>query len=241
MSGAQVDVLLIGVGGIGAPCAIALAEHGVRSIALVDEDAIEISNLHRQILFAETDVGGDKIATTKRALEERYPSIRIEGTRGRALPSTVEALATRARVIVDATDNFPSRFLLADACYLAGTPIVHAAAIRWSATVIATGAMGKPCYRCLFEDLPGGDAPDCSTAGVIGPVCGVSGAIAADRAIALLEGDTSVLGSITTYDGRSDRLRVVRVPARADCPLCGSCQIANLDPHRYVAAVCSAL
>src|SRR6185295_13146508 len=135
---------------------------------------------------------------------------------------------------IDATDNFASRFLLADACALAGVPVVHAAAVRWSATVMAVAPRGRPCYRCLFEDLPEGDAPDCATAGVVGPVCGVAGALAADRALRVLAGDASVYGSIATFDGLRDALRSVPVRARRGCPLCGDAPaVVNLDPMRY--------
>src|SRR6185369_1029852 len=160
----------------------------------------ELSNLHRQILFSDEDVGRPKIEAFAAAIERRFPATRVELHRGRALPDTAAAVLAGAAVVVDATDNFASRFLLADACALAGVPVVHAAAVRWQATVLAVSAAGRPCYRCLFEDVPRGDAPDCATAGVAGPVCGVAGALAADRALSVLRGDASVYGAITTFD-----------------------------------------
>ena len=114
-----------------------------------------------------------------------------------------------------------SRFLLADACALAGVAVVHAAAIRWNATVLTVGASARPCYRCLFEEPPAEGAPDCATAGVAGPVCGVSGAIAADRALRLLAGDTTAASVMVTFDGLRDRLRAIPIPPRRTCPLCG--------------------
>lgn len=234
------ELLLIGAGGIGAPAAIALAEAGLRSLRVVDEDRVELSNLHRQILFGEADVGRPKIEAFAAALARRAPSLVVQPFAGRAVPSTVAALVASARVVIDATDNFASRFLLADACRLAGVPVVHAAAVRWQATVMAAAPEGRPCYRCLFEDLPTGDAPDCASAGVVGPVCGVAGALAADRALRILAGDAGAFGSITTYDGRRDLLRSVPVRARAACPLCGSARaILDLDGRRYLAAACA--
>jgi molybdopterin/thiamine biosynthesis adenylyltransferase len=104
---------------------------------------------------------------------------------------------------------------------------------------MAVSAGGRPCYRCLFEDVPGGDAPDCATAGVAGPLCGVAGALAADRALRLLAGDPSVIGSIVTYDGKGDLLRQVAVRARPACSLCGDAPaILDLDPARYVPRTC---
>ncbi len=234
------DVLLIGAGGIGAPAAIALAEAGLRSLRVVDEDRVELSNLHRQILFGEGDVGRPKIEAFADALGRRAPDLVVSAFAGRALPSTVAGLVSSASVVIDATDNFASRFLIADACRLAAVPVVHAAAVRWQATVIAASPDGKPCYRCLFEDLPAGDAPDCASAGVVGPVCGVAGALAADRALRVLAGDASAFGAITTYDGLRDVLRSVAVRARAGCLLCGGARaILDLDARRYVAAACA--
>jgi molybdopterin/thiamine biosynthesis adenylyltransferase len=229
-------ILLVGAGGIGAPAAIALGAAGARRLTVIDDDRVELSNLHRQILFGDADVGRPKLEAFADRLGRRFPALAIETIAGRALPGSVLALVSAASIVIDATDNFPSRFLLADACALAGVPVVHAAAVRWHATVLAVSAGGRPCYRCLFEDLPQGDAPDCATAGVAGPVCGVAGAIAADAALRLLGGDGRVLGRIVTYDGRRDRLRAVPVAARPGCPLCGARPaITSLDASTYAA------
>ena len=250
-------VVLIGAGGIGAPAAIALLAGGVRRITVVDDDTVEVSNLHRQILFTEADVGRSKLDAFAEALEQRAaffsmgpqaapnpgapsaPDLMVTRVPGRALPLTVAAIVADAAVVIDATDNFASRFLLADACALAKVPVVHAAAVRWHATVLAVPASGRPCYRCLFEDVPRGDAPDCATAGVVGPVCGVAGAIAADRALRILAGDASAYGHIVTYDGRRDALRSVPVPARPSCALCGAAPaIHGILASRYLAPAC---
>jgi molybdopterin/thiamine biosynthesis adenylyltransferase len=227
-------ILLVGTGGVGAPCAVALAEAGVGTIVLADEDRVELVNLHRQILFEEGDLGSSKLDAAKAALERRKPGIRVELFRGRALPSTAKELAANVDVVVDATDNFASRFLLADACHLARKPVVHAAAIRWIGTVVSTGPEGAPCYRCLFEDLPE-QAPDCATAGIIGPVCGVVGGIAAEMAIAAALGETRLRGKIATFDGRTDALRLVPIARRLDCVLCGRApSIVDLAETRYI-------
>jgi molybdopterin/thiamine biosynthesis adenylyltransferase len=232
-------VVIVGAGGIGAPAAIALAEAGVRRIHVADDDRVERSNLHRQILFEDGDVGSDKLDAFARGLARRFDGMDVSLHRGRALPHTAIAIVSGAGVVIDATDNFASRFLLSDACRIAGVPVVHAAAVRWTATVMAVSAHGRPCYRCLFEDVPGEGAPDCATAGVVGPVCGVAGAIAADRATRVLAGDASAFGSIVTFDGRKDTLRSVPVRARARCDLCGEARtIHDLDATRYIPATC---
>lgn len=238
-------MLLVGAGGIGAPAALALAAAGVRAMRVVDDDRVELTNLHRQILFSEADVGRPKLEAFADALGRRFPGAAIEPRSGRFVPGTAMGLLEGVAVVVDATDNFASRFLIADACRLAGAPVVHAAAIRWRATVIAAPPRGRPCYRCLFEAPPEGPAPDCATAGVVGPVCGVAGALAADRALAILAAprgpDGPSYGSIATYDGRADRLRVVPVAPRAGCPLCGDAPgILTIEAARYVATACEA-
>jgi molybdopterin/thiamine biosynthesis adenylyltransferase len=232
-------VVLVGAGGIGAPAAIALGAGGVRALRIVDDDRVELTNLHRQILFTDTDVGRPKLIAFAEALARRFPALAVDPRPGRALPGTAASLIDGAAVVLDATDNFASRFLLADAARLAGVPVVHAAAVRWRATVMASSARGRPCYRCLFEDLPGEGAPDCATAGVAGPVCGVAGALAADRALRILDGDASVYSAITTFDGLKDAIRQVVVRPRAGCPLCGETPgIRDLDARRYLAPSC---
>jgi len=190
-------------------------------------------------------VGQPKAAAFAAALKRRFAGVEVTVVEGRALPDTALELMRGAAVVVDATDNFPSRFLLADAARIAGVPIVHAAAVRWHATVMAVAAIGRPCYRCLFEDIPSGVTIDCATAGVVGPVCGVSGAIAADRALRFLQGglsgDTETTAHIVTYDGLKDRLRTVPVAPRADCPLCSSgASISAIEANRYMGQPCEA-
>jgi len=216
-------VLLVGAGGIGAPAAIALAAAGVRRIEVADDDRVELSNLHRQILFADADVGRPKLDAFADALKKRAPDLEVVLHRTRMLPDTARDLLRAPCVVLDATDNFATRFLIADAARIVGRPVVHAAAVRWQATVMASAPEGRPCYRCLFEDLPQGPAPDCATAGVIGPVC--------------VKGDSSAFGAITTYDGRRDILRRVPVHARAACALCGGApSVTDIDERRYLAA-----
>ncbi|MEZ4440942.1 MAG: HesA/MoeB/ThiF family protein [Polyangiaceae bacterium] len=232
------EIVVVGAGGIGAPAALALCEAGVEAILVVDDDRVELSNLHRQFLFEEAHLGRPKAEVMAETLSARYPGTRVLPLRSRVLPETVEGLVARAAVVVDGTDNFASRFLLADAAHLGGRPIVHAAALRWQATVMAVPVGGAPCYRCLFEDLPRGEALSCATGGVAGPVCGVSGALAADRALALLAGDPRARGQILTYDGTRDRLRAVGVRAREACPLCGPrALIGAVESSRYMGAL----
>jgi molybdopterin/thiamine biosynthesis adenylyltransferase len=229
------SIVVIGAGGIGAPLVWALAEAGAQRLTLVDEDVVELGNLHRQVLFRDEDVGRSKVVALAEALGREHPAVEVTWIEGRALPETAERILGGAGVVIDATDNFPTRFLLADAAQLVGVPIVHAAAVRWQATVLAVAPGGRPCYRCLFEDVPSGVVIDCATAGVAGPVCGVAGALAADRALRILDGDRDAFGAIVTFDGLTDRLRQVHVHPRESCALCGEqATIEDLDAGRYL-------
>ncbi len=234
-------VLLVGAGGVAHPAAIALAAAGVRRLRVCDDDVVDRTNLHRQILFREGDVGRSKLDALAERLAEEVPGATFEARPTRFLPDTALELLRGVSVVVDCCDNFATRFLVADAAHLAGVPAVHGAAVRWTATAIAAPARGRPCYRCLFEDLPDGDAPDCATAGVVGPVCGVAGALAADLALRVLAGDPSAYGLVATYDGLADRLRVVPLRPRPGCSLCdrGAAPL-DLDPRRYLGPDCAA-
>jgi molybdopterin/thiamine biosynthesis adenylyltransferase len=232
---AKARVLLVGVGGLGCPAALALTRAGVLSLTIADDDVVEESNLHRQVLFDEVDVGADKARAAAQALGELVPGVVASVVGSRILPHNAMQLVERADVVVEGSDNFATKFLVADACAIARVPVVHAAAVRWHGTVLAVGAGGAPCYRCLFEDLPGDDAPNCAVAGIAGPVAGVIGAIQADLALSLLDGDP-VEGTLVTFDGRTDDLRRRVIPSREDCPLCGRGgeeRIDRIDASRY--------
>ena len=231
-------VLVVGVGGLGCPAAMALARAGVGTIGLADDDVVEATNLHRQILFTEADVGAPKIDVAARALERLAPGLRVERHATRLLPPNAVDLASRYDVVVEGSDNFPTKFLAADACRLAERPVVHGAALRWNGTALAVGPRGGPCYRCLFEDVPDGDAPSCADAGVVGPVVGVVAAAQADFALALLAGE-GVAGTLFTFDGLRLAARRRRIAARAGCPLCGHDRtIQDVDAARYAPVTC---
>jgi molybdopterin/thiamine biosynthesis adenylyltransferase len=227
-------VLLVGAGGLGCPAALTLARAGVGTILIADDDVIEETNLHRQILFDEHDIGAPKAEAAAQAIERLVPGARAQAVGSRILPHNAIQLVQRADVVVEGSDNFATKFLVADACALVQVPVVHAAAVRWHGTVLAVGPRGAPCYRCLFEDIPFEEAPNCAEAGVVGPLVGILGAIQADLALDLLDAEP-VEGTLVTFDGKTDTLRRRISPAREDCPLCGrEPRIDRIDPDRYV-------
>lgn len=225
-------VLIIGMGGLGCPAALALARAGVGALGIADDDEVDRSNLHRQILFDDADVGRPKIAAAADALARLAPSVRVERHETRLLPSNAVELVRRYDLVVEGSDNFATKFLAADACALAERPVVHAAAVRWHGTALAVGPHGRPCYRCVFEDIPLEDAPNCAEAGVVGPMVGVVAAAQADLALSLLGGE-DVTGELFTFDGKALAARRRRVGARRGCALCGERRIFDLDPSRY--------
>jgi molybdopterin/thiamine biosynthesis adenylyltransferase len=235
MNREKARVLLVGVGGLGCPAAIVLARGGVGSIVIADDDVVEESNLHRQILFDESEVGALKGETAAAALMRlaSAPSFRASAIGSRLLPHNAVQLVQGADVVVEGSDNFATKFLVADACAIACVPVVHAAAVRWGGTALAVGPRGAPCYRCLFEDIPREGAPNCADAGVVGPMVGVVGAIQADLALSLIDGEP-VEGTLVTYDGLTDAVRRRVIPSRDDCALCGRTRsIDRIDGARY--------
>jgi molybdopterin/thiamine biosynthesis adenylyltransferase len=238
MSFTRARVLVVGVGGLGCPAAMALARAGVGTLGLVDDDAVDRTNLHRQILFSDADVGAPKVEAARRALTRLAPQIRIETHATRLLPGNAVELAGRYDLVLEGSDNFPTKFLVSDACRLAARPVVHGAAVRWHGTALAVEPAGRPCYRCLFEDIPREDAPSCAEAGVVGPVVGVVGAAQADLALSLLQGEP-VGGELFTFDGRALLARRRRISARPGCMLCGDARaITGIEVARYAPETC---
>jgi len=235
------SALVIGVGGLGCPTLLGLVRSGIGRVVLADDDEVSLSNLHRQILFDLEDVGQDKATRARAKLAHLDPSLDVELVHGRFLPDNALALASSVDLLVEGADNFATKFLVADAAFLTGRPVVHGAGVRWTATVFSVGRAGRPCYRCLFEDVPSADAGlNCDEAGVMGPVLGVAGALMADLALSCLTESSDRQGNIFTYDGKLDRLRRVAVTARSDCALCGERpSIVDINEARYLAPSCA--
>jgi adenylyltransferase/sulfurtransferase len=234
--------LIVGLGGLGCPVAAVLARASDVELWLCDDDVVDETNLHRQVLYGDADVGRDKLAAAIEALRAAGAAPeRLVPIRSRLLPENARQLVREVDLVIEGADNFATKFLAADAAHLERRPIVHGAAVRFLATAWAVAAAGAPCYRCLFEDVPGGAQQGCSEAGVMGPVVGFCGALLAELSLRVLRGDADAFGALYTYDGQRDTLRQVPVPPRRGCPLCGvSPSIVDIDEARYLAPECAA-
>jgi molybdopterin/thiamine biosynthesis adenylyltransferase len=234
------SVLIIGAGGLGCPAALALAAAGVRHVGVVDDDRVDASNLHRQVLHGTADVGDLKVASLARALGRRYPGLRVDAHALRFDAGNALALARQYDVIVDGSDNFATKFVANDAAVLAGRPLVHGAAVGTGGQLLTVPAGGRPCYRCLFEEPPAaGVGPSCAEAGVAGPVPGVIGALQGLEAARLLRGESPAFaGRLIQYDGLGMAVRTVRYNPNRACGVCGVTPRirAALDPSDYATA-----
>jgi len=232
---AQKSALVVGAGGLGCPAALLLLEAGVGRLALADDDRVDLTNLHRQILYSDDDVGRDKLDAALQTLQSKArPHQRVEALRTRLLPENACSLVSGFDVVIEGADNYATKFLTADACRLEARPVVHGAAVRFRATALSVSPEGAPCYRCIFEDVPPADAGlSCAEAGVTGPLVGVAGALLADLALGVLTGAPRY-GTLYTFDGLGDRLRGIELLPRPSCTLCGeSPMISRIDELCY--------
>ncbi|MDP3279398.1 MAG: HesA/MoeB/ThiF family protein [Deltaproteobacteria bacterium] len=232
-------VVLVGLGGIGHPCALALAQCADISLVFLDDDRVERSNLHRLPAFAEQHIGRYK---AEALCEVLAPSAKagLSVATERLTPETAAAAIAGASVVVEGSDNFATKFLVADACALAAVPSVHGAAIAWTGTALSVRPKQSACYRCLFEDLPEGESLDCSSAGIFAPVTALVGALMAQATRDLLAHKPSLAGTITRFDARDGSFRRHVVRRRHDCALCGDMpSILSIDRARYLAPTCA--
>lgn len=218
------EILLVGAGGLGSPVAMYLAGAGVGRLGIADDDVVERSNLQRQPLHGEADIGRSKVDSAIDWIEQYNPDVEIEGIEERVDAGNIHELLDRYEIIVDATDRIETRYLINDACTLADVPFVHGAVHRFEGqvTTFSPGTTG-PCYRCLFPEAPPADAiPDCATAGVLGPVPGVIGALEAIEAIKIATGIGELsVGRLLLLDALGLSIEELELKPNPDCPLCG--------------------
>jgi molybdopterin/thiamine biosynthesis adenylyltransferase/rhodanese-related sulfurtransferase len=219
-------LLLVGAGGLGSPAALYLAAAGVGFIRVVDDDRVDRSNLQRQVVHTEAGIGVSKVESAAAAMRALNPRTRVEIVAARVGPENVEALIADVDVVIDGSDNFPTRYLLNDACVHLAKPLVYGAVHRFEgqASVFDAGRHRGvlPCYRCLFPAPPSAaEAPNCAEAGVLGVLPGVIGLLQATEALKLLLGiGDSLSGRLLHFDALRMRFRETRLAPDPDCPVC---------------------
>jgi adenylyltransferase/sulfurtransferase len=215
------SVLVVGAGGLGSPVVQYLAAAGVGHLGVADDDEVELSNLQRQVIHGDNDIGRPKVDSAEAFVHTINPDIDVDTYETRVTQENAESLIADYDVIVDASDNFPTRFLLNDACMLADKPLSHGAVYKFEGQ--ATTLTGGPCYRCLFPEAPPeGTVPNCAEAGVLGVLPGTIGAIQATEVIKLILDDGETLeGRLLAYNARDLRFDFVPIASNPDCPVCG--------------------
>ncbi|MGA2717730.1 MAG: molybdopterin-synthase adenylyltransferase MoeB [Candidatus Acidiferrales bacterium] len=219
----QAKVLCIGTGGLGAPLGLYLAAAGVGRIGLVDFDTVDFTNLQRQVLFGTSDVGRPKIEAAAEHLRNLNPTIQIDTFETRLTSENALDLFKDYDIIVDGTDNFPTRYLVNDACVLLGKPNVYGSIFRFEGQITIFGAPGGPCYRCLYpEPPPPGLVPSCAEGGVLGVLPGIVGTIQAAETLKLIIGKGDpLIGRLLLFDALGMKFRELKLRKNPECPVCG--------------------
>jgi sulfur-carrier protein adenylyltransferase/sulfurtransferase len=220
----QAKVLCIGTGGLGAPLGLYLAAAGVGRIGLVDFDKVDDSNLQRQILFSTKDVGRPKIEAAADRLHGLNPEIQIDTFDTHLSSENALEILKDYDIVVDGTDNFPTRYLVNDACVLLKKPNVYGSIFRFEGQITIFGFPAGPCYRCLYpEPPPPGLVPSCAEGGVLGVLPGIVGAIQAAETLKLIIGKgDSLIGRLLLFDALAMRFRELKLRKNPDCPMCGA-------------------
>jgi adenylyltransferase/sulfurtransferase len=220
-------VLVVGAGGLGSPLLLYLAAAGVGTLGVIDHDRVDLTNLQRQIAHASDRIGMAKVESARQAVAAINPEIRIEAHEAELGVGNAAELIARYDLVADGSDNFATRYLLTDACFAAGKPLVAAALAPFDGQLSTfkpyLGA-GHPCYRCLFREAPPPDlVPRCETAGILGAVAGVIGTLQAVEVLKEILGiGESLSGTLLMYDALGTRFHRIAVPKDPNCPTCGA-------------------
>lgn len=222
-------VLVVGAGGLGAPVLQYLAAAGVGTIGVIDDDVVENTNLQRQVIHRDDDIGVPKVFSAKAAMEAQNPFVTVRPYHRRLTAEIAHALLADYDLVIDGTDNFDTRYLVNDAAVARGIPLVSGALTQWEGQLsVFDPARGAPCYRCVFPQAPAPElAPNCAEAGVISPLPGVVGSMMAVEAIKIITGAGQVLrGEMVIHDALYGESRKISVQRRDDCETCGHLPMA---------------
>ncbi len=216
-------VLIIGAGGLGAPAALYLAAAGVGTIGIVDADNVDLSNLQRQIIHFTPDVNQPKVESARQKMAELNPDVKVITYQTRVYSENISEMIKDYDFIIDGTDNFPTKFLINDACVLAGKPFSHGGILRFNGQTL-TYSPGHACYRCIFpEPPPKGAVPTCSQAGILGAVAGMLGTIQAAEALRCIIGKGKLLTDrLLTFNALDMDFRTINIRKNPNCAICGA-------------------
>lgn len=216
-------VLVIGAGGLGSPAVYYLAACGVGTIGIVDFDVVGISNLNRQIIHSMDDLGKLKVDSVQEKIKKLNQDINVVKYKTRIMPDNIEDIIKDYDVVIDASDNFPTRYLVNDACFFLNKPLVEAGAIEFEGIVMTIIPQKGPCYRCLYHEVPrDGVIPKCTDNGILGMVTGVIGSVQALEAVKIiLNIGRNLSGRVLTFDALNLKFRDITWTKRDTCPLCG--------------------
>lgn len=238
----RASIVLLGAGGLGAPAALYLAAAGVGRLTLIDDDRVERSNLHRQVIHADARVGMPKAESARIALAALNPRVRVETREERLQADNVERLLAGHDLVIDGADNFPARYLIAAASQRLQMPMIYGAVERFAGqvSVFDPRREDSPCYRCLFPDPPtAAEAPNCSEAGVLGVLPGIVGLLQATEALKLMLGiGEPLVGRLLSFDALAMHFRETRLPRDPGCPGCGAG--ATFQGYREIQQMCAA-
>lgn len=231
-------VLLLGAGGLGSPAALYLAAAGVGTLGVVDADVVDLSNLQRQVLHTLERRGQPKVQSAKAAIEALNPDVKVVPFQERLTAANVERILADFDLVLDGGDNFPTRYLLNDACVLLGKPNVHGSVFRFEGQVTTFLPGQGPCYRCLYPAPPPPElAPSCAEAGVLGVLPGLIGMLQATEALKLLLGvGESLVGRLLTFDALGTRFQELKLRRDPECPVCApGAKVELIDYERFCA------
>lgn len=226
----EARVLVIGAGGLGSPVLLYLAAAGVGTIGVIDEDTVENSNLQRQVIHDDRDIGLPKVRSAADAMRAQNPAVAVRPYARRLTDEIAADLFADYDLILDGTDNFETRYLSNATAHALGKPLISGALSQWEGQVsVFDPARGTPCYQCIFPEAPAPElAPSCAEAGVLGPLPGVVGSMMAAEAVKVITGAGAPLrGEMLIYDALYGETRRIALKKRPDCPVCGSDRIAT--------------
>jgi Dinucleotide-utilizing enzymes involved in molybdopterin and thiamine biosynthesis family 2 len=228
------NVLIVGAGGLGSPVIQYLAAAGIGTIGVVDNDVVERSNLQRQVIHRDVDLGDSKVNSAARFIADVNPDITVKTHQSRVDKQSIRETVPEYDIVVDASDNFPTRYLLNDFCRFRGIPIAHGAIYKFEGQ-LTTLVPDGPCYRCLFPEAPEpGTVPDCAATGVLGVLPGTVGCLQATEVVKLiLDTGNPLIGELVFYDALETSFEQISYQSDPACPVCGDGSIQSIESVEY--------